>query len=87
MGRVNGVSQSLVALFRALGPPIAGNLFEWSIRDERPFPFNYFFNFVLQMLFFGIVFGVSFLLSPQLNVPKEEQQAIEMQPIRSSDDE
>jgi hypothetical protein len=49
MGRVNGVSQSLVALFRAIGPPIAGNLFAWSIRDlGRSFPFNFFFNYLVS---------------------------------------
>lgn len=114
MGRVNGVSQSLVALFRALGPvslflffvclielsfsssfrcvqPVAGNLFAWSIKDAaRPFPFNFFFNYLLQVLLFGGVFALSFLLSPALNLPKAEQTSIELKtlsPGQSSSDE
>lgn len=75
MGRVNGVSQSLVALFRALGPPIAGNLFAWSISDlNRSFPLNVFFNYLIQALAFGGVFSLSLALHKSLNRPKEDQE-------------
>lgn len=65
--------QSLVALTRALGPFLSGNVFAWSASNELPFPFNYHFVFNgLAILMVPIViFGR--LLPTRLNVPKIEQ--------------
>ncbi len=76
MGRANGISQSLVALFRALGPPAAGNSFAWSVAEPgSSFPRNVYFNYGLQLAAFGLVLVLSLGLSRALNRPRDEQPA------------
>ncbi len=73
MGRVNGISQSLVALFRAIGPPTAGQLFAWSVAEtSAQFPRNVFFNYALQLGAFALIFLLSLGLSHDLNHPRDE---------------
>jgi MFS family permease len=73
MGQVNGVSQSLVALMRAVAPITAGWLFAWSIEQDHSFPFDVWFNFLLQLVFHMCILGSSVLFSTSLNKPKNEQ--------------
>jgi MFS family permease len=51
VGSVNGLSQSIVALTRAMAPFFGGAVFSWSInRSDRPWPFNISLSFVIMGL-------------------------------------
>jgi len=47
-GKVNGLGQATVSLARAIGPPLGTAIFAWSVSDvNRPFPFNYYFSWMI----------------------------------------
>lgn len=46
-GKVNGLGQAAVSVFRAVGPPLGTAVFAWSVKDERPWPFNYWLAWLL----------------------------------------
>jgi hypothetical protein len=46
-GKVNGLGQAAVSVFRAIGPPLGTAVFAWSVKDERPWPFNYSLTWLL----------------------------------------
>lgn len=56
--------------FRALGPFMAGSLWSWSLVNDKPFPLNHFFVFILAAIicFFG--FFIAFFIPKSLNFPK-----------------
>ncbi|KAI8877030.1 MFS general substrate transporter [Backusella circina FSU 941] len=41
LGFVNGVCQACISLLSIFAPPLAGNLWSWSIQDDKTYPFDY----------------------------------------------
>ncbi|KAI0233366.1 hypothetical protein L0F63_003221 [Massospora cicadina] len=58
LGRVNGISQSLGSLARALGPSLCGYLWSWSLGNHLPFPFDYHFMFLVISAMCLITFSI-----------------------------
>lgn len=76
LGKWNGISQSVGSIARALSPVTISPLLAWSFKDERKFPFNYFFAFFLNAILCIILFVVAFLTPMSLNktyVQREEE--------------
>ncbi|KAI9355683.1 major facilitator superfamily domain-containing protein [Zopfochytrium polystomum] len=57
LGLVNGVSQTSAAFVRCIGPALGGIMWAWSLTNELPFPFNYWFVF-LCLSILGLVTSV-----------------------------
>jgi hypothetical protein len=71
-GSVNGISQSLVALSRALGPTVGSLLFAWSENNGLPWPLNYHLVFMLCFIAsIGLVL-FSFVLPKSIEKKREE---------------
>ena len=47
LGRINGISQSFAALGSILGPLISGIAYSWSLTNDKFFPLNIHFSFIL----------------------------------------
>ncbi|KAJ9059611.1 hypothetical protein DSO57_1000570 [Entomophthora muscae] len=47
LGKVNGISQSLGSLARAIGPFLCGFVWAWSLGNGLSFPFDYHFMFIV----------------------------------------
>lgn len=67
LGKWNGISQSVGSIARALSPVTISPLLAWSFKDERKFPFNYFFAFFLNAILCIILFIVAFFTPLSLN--------------------
>jgi MFS family permease len=63
-GRVNGLSQSLVSVARAVGPPLFTPLFAWSVEAGRPYPFNAFLSWHLLALLTAATLALTYALPP-----------------------
>lgn len=69
MGKLNGISQSAVALTRCIGPSLAGFLFSLSLR-VNVFPFNIFFVFIMLSCVYLFLQVLVFPLQQSINAPK-----------------
>ncbi|KAN0009059.1 hypothetical protein ACTFIU_008950 [Dictyostelium citrinum] len=72
-GSANGLGQSLVAATRTIAPTLGGTILSWSLTNGLPFPFNFFFVFILM----GIVMLIPLITSKfffphSLNAPIDE---------------
>jgi MFS family permease len=74
-GSVNGISQSLVAIGRSVGPVLGSILFAWSESNGRGWPLDYHFVFNLCAVFGILLIFISFLL-PKSIEKKRERPAI-----------
>lgn len=63
-GRVNGLSQAIVSVARAVGPPLFTPLFAWSVEGGRPYPFNAFFSWHLLALLTAATLALTYALPP-----------------------
>ncbi|KAJ3411113.1 hypothetical protein HDV05_002722 [Chytridiales sp. JEL 0842] len=50
LGIVNGIGQTSAAFVRSIGPALGGIMWAWSLTNGRPFPFNYWFVFVVLLV-------------------------------------
>ena len=66
-GLANGISQSLVALTRAVGPALGSVLLAWSLLSSLPFPLDYHFVFLISGGICLAPVALSFLLGPEFN--------------------
>ncbi|XP_078676973.1 uncharacterized protein LOC144913820 isoform X1 [Branchiostoma floridae x Branchiostoma belcheri] len=71
-GTVNGISQSLVALARLLGPIVGGNLFAWTTDNGLPWPLNFHLAFYLAALINILILCLTLLLPNSINKPRTE---------------
>ncbi|XP_066285071.1 uncharacterized protein [Branchiostoma lanceolatum] len=71
-GTVNGISQSLVALARLLGPIVGGNLFAWTTENGLPWPLNFHLAFYLAALVNVIILCLTLTLPDSINKPRME---------------
>lgn len=67
-GLANGISQSMVALTRAVGPALGSVLLAWSIGAALPFPLDYHFVFLLSAAICVFPILLSYLLGEDCNV-------------------
>lgn len=67
-GRLNGLSQSMISIMRALGP--AGGAALFSLSNFLPFPFDIHLSFILFSVSFFVLFLLSLLLPKSVNEPK-----------------
>jgi len=67
---VNGIGQSISALFRAIGPTIGGNIFAFTLTKNLPWPFNFTFVFLLVGISLICSSLISRQLSPSINYQK-----------------
>ncbi|EDR23601.1 hypothetical protein EDI_305060 [Entamoeba dispar SAW760] len=87
LGTLNGLSQSLVALFRLFAPLISSPLIAWSFTQK--FPFNAHFTFFVMAVVPLINFLLLLLIPKSINYPKEEVQytkIIELDNIEDKND-
>ncbi|KAL9650590.1 hypothetical protein ABK040_004806 [Willaertia magna] len=70
-GKLNGIAQSLVSLSRMFGPVLGGTIFAWSV-NFNVFPLDRRFIYYLLVIVSFILFGLSFLLNHEINIPKDE---------------
>lgn len=61
-----------MALLRAIGPFVGGNILAWSFANGLPFPVNYFFAFLICSLLALIPLLMTINLPLSLNKPKNE---------------
>ncbi len=66
-GRLNGLSQSMISIMRALGP--AGGAALFSLSNFLPFPFDIHLSFILFSVSFFIIFLVGMLMPKSANEP------------------
>lgn len=84
MGAVNGLGQSLVALFRSVAPAFGATILAWSFSSGYRFPLNHYAVFITMCLISLIPTVLTYWLSKTLNKPKnevasgEEQVQVEM---------
>lgn len=83
-GSANGLSQTMVAIGRIIGPILGGNLFAWSASTKRSWPFDYHFVFHVVGLIFLSTAALAFLLPRSIDrkletVLAEEQAAALLQ--------
>ena len=50
LGRINGFSQSLAALGSIFGPLLSGIMYSWSISNNKHFPLDIHFAFIIFSL-------------------------------------
>lgn len=79
-GSANGLSQTMVALGRIVGPILGGNIFAWSVSGGHSWPIDYHFVFHLVGLMFLGTAALAFLLPRSIDrkletVLAEEQAA------------
>ncbi|KAJ3429009.1 protein zinc induced facilitator-like [Anaeramoeba flamelloides] len=65
LSRINGIGQVVVAITRAIGPTLGGNILTWGLTNGKKYPLNYHFSFYINSL----ISISAFLLS--LTVPKK----------------
>jgi MFS family permease len=72
-GKLNGLSQSFVALMRLLSPIFGNSLFAFSTKYQYTlgFPFDLHFIFYIQTILHVIVFLFCLILPQSLNAPME----------------
>ena len=66
-GVANGISQSLVALSRAVGPAMGSVLLAWSLTSGLTFPLDYHFVFLLAGGITLTPILLSYVLGPEFN--------------------
>ncbi|XP_078597830.1 uncharacterized protein LOC144873911 [Branchiostoma floridae x Branchiostoma japonicum] len=71
-GTVNGISQSLVAFARLLGPLIGGNLYAWTSGNGLSWPLNFHLAFYLAVLIDVIILCLTLILPDSINKPRVE---------------
>ncbi|BFU24680.1 transporter, major facilitator family protein [Entamoeba histolytica HM-1:IMSS-B] len=87
LGTLNGLSQSLVALFRLFAPLISSPLIAWSFTQK--FPFNAHFTFFVLAVIPFINFLLLLLIPKSINYPKQEVQytkIVELDDIKAKDE-
>lgn len=67
VGSVNGISTSLAAFARVMGPVIGTSIYAWSSNLDWYYPFNYMFTFHMTILFSIVCLVISFFIPPYLN--------------------
>ncbi|KAJ1976010.1 hypothetical protein H4R33_006533 [Dimargaris cristalligena] len=67
LGTVNGFTQSVGSLARAIGPMLAGILWSWSLTNGYPFPLNSHFVFIVASLIAFATYLVTFTWHPRIN--------------------
>ena len=73
VGKANGISQSLAALSRAIGPPLAGAVWSWSYSLEGNF--SVFYAYSLGAIAYGLAMvGTYFKIDDADQLPWEERQ-------------
>lgn len=61
-GRVNGLSQSLVSVARAVGPPLFTPLFAWCVESKLSYPLNYHLPFLLLAALTAVTLWLTYSL-------------------------
>ncbi|CAG8664492.1 12333_t:CDS:2, partial [Acaulospora morrowiae] len=61
LGTVNGIGQTLASFVRSIGPAFGGFLWSWSLTNNRNFPFDNFFVFIVLSIaaFIGWIHSLS----------------------------
>eukprot|EP01133_Synstelium_polycarpum_P012364 gene12364-14504_t len=72
MALVNSISQSLVAIGRAIGPLLGTSILSLSLSHHLPYPLDRHLIFVILLIFTLTLFGLTFLLPKSLNYTKEK---------------
>lgn len=72
MGKINGISQSVVALMRACAPLLIGSVFALSVSVSVPLVFDVHFAFYLLSAVHAAMFLLTIGLPETLNAPKTE---------------
>ncbi len=67
-GRLNGLSQSMVALFRIAAPAAGGSLFAWSTHNTI-FPFNLYFVFIIISIAYAMEALMTIGIPKSINEP------------------
>ncbi|EKE38309.1 hypothetical protein ENUP19_0078G0016 [Entamoeba nuttalli] len=71
MGSLFGLSQSLLAFLRLIGPLVSSPLVAWTL--DQKFPFNIHFAFFVVSLIALLVFVLSWFLPKSINEPKPDE--------------
>ncbi|KAL0487328.1 peptide/nitrate transporter [Acrasis kona] len=79
-GRLNGISQSMVAFTRTFGPAAGGSIFAWSVHN-KVFPFDVHFTFVIICVSTLIMCSFTIGLPKSINHPLPDEQEIELDAI------
>eukprot|EP01112_Ceratiomyxa_fruticulosa_P016045 TRINITY_DN4813_c0_g2_i1.p1 TRINITY_DN4813_c0_g2~~TRINITY_DN4813_c0_g2_i1.p1 ORF type:complete len:566 (-),score=80.97 TRINITY_DN4813_c0_g2_i1:33-1730(-) len=66
-GSVNGIAESIASVAKGCAPIIGGLVFSWSLTNGMPFPFNYFFVFLMASTISGIGWILSLRLSKRID--------------------
>lgn len=69
LGTLNGISQALGSLARAISPVTISPLLAWSFGASRKFPTNYFFSFFLNAVLCIILLIVGLFIPHEINIP------------------
>jgi hypothetical protein len=69
LGTINGIGQTVAAGARSVGPALGGLL--WSLSVKIHFLY---INYLLSILLFLVMFGISFTLSPSIDQAKVKPQ-------------
>ncbi|RKP34343.1 major facilitator superfamily domain-containing protein [Dimargaris cristalligena] len=67
LGTVNGFSQSVGSLAKAIGPIMAGALWSWSLANGYSFSLDYHFIFIIASLIALATYLVTFTWHPRIN--------------------
>ncbi|KAJ1973633.1 hypothetical protein H4R33_006936, partial [Dimargaris cristalligena] len=67
LGTVNGFTQTVGSLARAIGPMLAGILWSWSLANGYPFPLNSHFVFIVASLIAFVTYLITFTWHPRIN--------------------
>lgn len=69
LGTLNGISQALGSLARAISPVTVSPLLAWSFEEERKFPTNFYFSFFVNAVICIILLVVSIFIPYEINLP------------------
>lgn len=73
LGQLNGLSQSMVAAARFVGPITASVLFSWSISNGLTFPFDTNLVYIIMFATHLFMFFASLILDKRMDVPFNER--------------
>ena len=73
MGATNGLGQSSVAFFRSVGPYMGGTMVQWGINNNKGFPFNYVFPFIVMAIMSLLLLALSTRIPVSFNKPWKDR--------------
>lgn len=69
LGTLNGISQAIGSLARAISPVTVSPLLAWSFSEGRKFPTNFYFSFFLNAIFCILLIIVAAFIPKEINIP------------------